>query len=303
MRSKWIEIPSTDAPAAEVARLALAARVAKVKRMLPLAAYQYQQDVEHVHQLRTGCRRATAAVEAFRPLMSGKPKSLKKLLRRIRKAAGPARDADVLLARFEGQSPAEEDLDDVVAPLISQRIRAQEALVTVAEDSRSGKLKKAVRRTLKSLGRGDRDHHPTSIARFGRGALQAAAQPLFQLASIPQPAITQLHELRIAGKRLRYSIELFHGVFPPEMRGEVYPVVEELQERLGRLNDHATAQVMFQSWLADLPPGQRAANLAQRIIAEHDAVVEASRDFLDWWTLQKSTSLQSSLNTLLEPID
>ena len=71
MSSKWIEVPSADAPAAEVARQALAARVAKVERTLPLAAYRYREDVEHVHQLRTSCRRAAArcrhAPTAFRP--------------------------------------------------------------------------------------------------------------------------------------------------------------------------------------------------------------------------------------------
>ncbi len=301
MSSKWIEVPSANAPAAEVARQALASRVAKIERMLPLAAYQYQQDVEHVHQLRTSCRRAAAAVEAFRPLMSGKPKALGRLLRRIRKAAGPARDTDVLLARFERQSPSDPNLDYVIGRLHLLRESAQETLVTVAERSQSGKLKKAVQRTLERLGRGDRDARQVSFGQFGRSALQAASQAVFQLTSVSQPTIAQLHQLRIAGKRLRYSIELFHGVFPPEMRGEVYPMVEELQERLGRLNDHATAQAMFQSWLADLPPGQRAVYLAQRIVAEYNAAIEVRREFLEWWTTQQIAALESRLGKLLQP--
>ncbi|MCH7752875.1 MAG: CHAD domain-containing protein [Planctomycetes bacterium] len=301
MNSKWIDVPSANAPAAEVARQALAARVAKIKRMLPLAADKYQEDVEHVHRLRTSCRRAAAAVEAFRPLMSGKLKALGRLLRQIHKAAGPARDTDVLLARFDNQLPAEENLDYVIARLHLQRESAQKALAKVAKKSQPGKLKKAAQRTLDSLGRGDRDARQVSFGQFGRDALQAASQAVFQLTNVSQPTIAQLHQLRIAGKRLRYSIELFHGVFPPEMRGEVYPMVEELQERLGRLNDHATAQAMFQRWLADLPPGQRAVYLAQRIVAEYDAAIEVRREFLEWWTNQQITALESRLSTLLQP--
>ena len=303
MNSKWIDVPSANAPAAEVARQALAARVAKIKRMLPLAAGKYQQDVEHVHQLRTSCRRAASAIEAFRPLMSGKPKALGRLLRQIHQAAGPARDTDVLLARFERQSPADENLDYVIARLKLQRESAQKALVKVAEKSQPGKLKKAAQRTLDSLGRGDRDARQVSFGQFGRDALQAASQAVFQLTNVSQPTIAQLHQLRIAGKRLRYSIELFHGVFPSELRGKVYPLVEELQDRLGRLNDHATAQAMFQNWLADLPPGQRAVYLAQCIVAQYDAAIEVRREFLQWWTTQKIAALESRISRLLQPTD
>jgi CHAD domain-containing protein len=235
--------------------------------------------------------------------MSGKPKALGRLLRQIRKAAGPARDTDVLLARFDNQLPAEENLDYVVARLHLQRESAQKALAKVAKRSQPGKLKKTAQYTLDSLGRGDRDARQVSFGQFGRDALQAASQAVFQLTNVSQPTIEQLHQLRIAGKRLRYSIELFHGVFPPEMRGEVYPLVEELQERLGQLNDHATAQAMFQRWLADLPPGQRAVYLAQRIVAEYDAAIEVRREFLEWWTTQQIATLESRLSTLLQPTD
>ncbi len=77
--------------------------------------------------------------------------------------------------------------------------------------------------------------------------------------------------------------------------------IEELQERLGRLNDHATAQAMFQRWLADLPPGQRAVYLAQRIVAEYDAAIEVRREFLEWWTTQQIAALESRLGKLLQP--
>ena len=301
MSSKWIEVPPANAPATEIARQTLAARVAKIEEMLPLAAHNYQEDIEHVHQLRTSCRRAAAALELFRPLMTGKPKALRKLLRRIRQAAGPARDTDVLLARFEKQSPADPNLDYVIARLHLQRENAQEDLIQAAEKSQSGKLKKALQSTLESLGQDDREAHQLSFVQFGRGALQAASQDVFQLTGVSQPTVAQLHQLRIAGKRLRYSIELFHGAFAPEMRADIYPLVEKLQDRLGRLNDHATAQAMFQRWLADLPPGERAAYLARRIVAEYDAALEVRRDFLEWWTTQQVATLESRLSALLHP--
>ena len=303
MSGKWIDTPPVNAPATEVARQTLALRVAKIEQMLPRAAHDYQEDIEHVHQLRTSCRRAAAAVDLFRPLMSGKPKKLRKLLRRIRKAAGPARDTDVLLARFAEDSHSDANLDYVVARLHLQRENAQDSLLKVAEKSQTGKLKKAIDDTIRSLGQGDAEVHQMSFVQFGRGALQAASQDVFQLTAVSKPTIAQLHQLRIAGKRLRYSIELFHGAFAPEMRAEVYPMVEKLQDRLGRLNDHATAQAMFQRWLADLPPGERAAHLARLIVVEYDAALAIRHEFLEWWTTQQVAALESHLSALLHPTD
>lgn len=301
MSGKWIEAPSASAPATEVARLVLAARVAKIEELLPLAAEKYDEDVEYVHQLRTSCRRAAAALEAFRPLMGSKPKKLRKLLSRFRKAAGPARDTDVLLERFQDQPDSNSNLDYVLARLRLEREDAQEALVQAAKKSQTGKLNKALEQTLDSLGQGKGDVQQLSFVQFGRAALQAASQDVFQLTGVTQPTIAQLHQLRIAGKRLRYSIELFYGAFAAEMRTDVYPLVEDLQDRLGKLNDHATAQAMFQRWLDDLPPGERAAFLARLIVAEFDAAVEVRRDFLAWWTPQQVAALESRLSALLHP--
>lgn len=303
MSSKWIEVSPADAPASKVAQQALAARAAKVMRMLPLAAHHYRQDLEYVHQLRTSCRRATAALKSFRPLMDGKPRDLTRLLRKIHRAAGPARDADVLLVRYGEELPADSNVDYLIARLELLRDDAQDALLKVARKSQLRKLKKAFRNTLKRLELSDRNGCEVSFADFGRGALESASRDVFHINDDSQPAVAQLHRLRIAGKRLRYSIELFHSVFPPELREEIYPQIEQLQERLGKLNDHATAQALFQGWLAKLPPGQRAADLAQRVVAEHDTAVKVRQDFLDWWSTDRIATLASRLRELLQPRD
>lgn len=301
MSGKWIEIPPANAPAAEVARHALGARVAKVQEMLRLAAEKPDEDIEHVHQLRTSCRRAAAAVDLFRPLMGAKPKRLRKLLKRIRKAAGPARDTDVMLDRFSDHADTNSSLDYVLARLRLQREHAQEALVQVADKVKSGTVNKALDEALAAIDRGQFDLGQLSFLQFGQNALLAASQDVFRLTAVSQPTIAQLHQLRIAGKRLRYSIELFYGAFASEMRTDVYPLVEKLQDRLGRLNDHATAQAMFQLWLADLPPGERAAYLARLIVAEYDAASEIRHDFLEWWTTEQVATLESRLSALLHP--
>ncbi len=51
-----------------------------------------------------------------------------------------------------------------------------------------------------------------------------------------------LHQVRIAGKRLRYAMEVFADCFSLSFRESLYPRVEEMQEILGRANDSHVAE-------------------------------------------------------------
>jgi CHAD domain-containing protein len=48
--------------------------------------------------------------------------------------------------------------------------------------------------------------------------------------------------VRIAGKRLRYAMEVFAYCFGPKFRDELYPAIEEMQEILGTANDSHVAE-------------------------------------------------------------
>ncbi|MCG8450242.1 MAG: CHAD domain-containing protein [Pirellulales bacterium] len=303
MAGKWIPIESPDLPAATFAADVLRMRMQYVERMLPLAAHEYRQDVEHVHQLRVGCRRADAAVRAFRPLMQGKPKKLRKWLRCLRQAAGPARDADVLLLRLREeakQTPDKAQRDYVLERLKRYRNHAQQALVDVEISAQSGKLQGSLEKCLALLQQAQVKPEYRTVGQFAQSALRDASRGMFELAGLHQPTVAQLHQLRIAGKRLRYSIELFFGAFPPALRQEVYPLVEKIQSRLGSMNDHATAQALFQHWLANLPTDERAAYLARRIADEHQASLSVRDDFLKWWTQKRAAKLEAHLAELID---
>src|SRR4051794_41529286 len=98
---KWVEGIGPETPVEEAARKSLEPRLAAVARCLPLAAHLAEHDVEHVHRLRVATRRACAALKLYRELLPGKEaRWLKRRLRKVRKAAGDARDLDVLSQRL-----------------------------------------------------------------------------------------------------------------------------------------------------------------------------------------------------------
>ena len=303
MANKWISIDSLDLPSTELAAEVLQLRMQYVEAMLPLAAHEFRQNIEHVHRLRVGCRRAGAALLAFRPLMHGKPTQLRKWLRKIRRAAGPARDADVLLLHMKAvakQSSDHPQLDYVLARLKRYRANAQQALVEVDTKASGDKLRSSLEKCLASMQQDRVKQEHQAVGPFARWALQRASRGMFQLAGLRQPTVAQLHKLRIAAKRLRYSIELFSGAFPPTLRTDVYPLVEQIQTRLGSMNDHATAQALFQRWLSKLPADDRAAYMAKRIAQEHDASLAIRADFLQWWTPKRVARIESHLAELVD---
>ena len=298
---KWVEVEDIQQPAAAVAAEILQARVEVVTQRLPLAAHEYDQDVEHVHQLRVGCRRSGAALQSFRELLKGKAKRLRKTLRDIRRAAGPARDTDVLLMRLEAESDNRKGQQYILNRLREQRAESQLALLEVASEENLSKLVKHLGSSVDHLLEMADDPQTVSFDVYAHKAMHSVAKEMFRLARMQDPTINELHEMRIAGKRLRYSIELFHDAFPVALRKEVYPLIEKIQSKLGKLNDQATAQVMFQRWLADMPPDEHAAQLARRVVEDYEATEQIRDEFLKWWTPKRVMSLESELGALIQP--
>ena len=90
---------------------------------------------------------------------------------------------------------------------------------------------------------------------------------------IHDPArVTELHDMRIAAKRLRYTLELFRAALPPAAAG-VIEQVKDMQEVLGQIHDADVLEVMLQERLATIAHEAEAALLARL----HDEPDEAAR--------------------------
>ena len=142
---KWIDGLNPGVPVAEAARLVLAARFEVVRTNLPLAVESPYADIEHVHQLRVGTRRARAEpLQVFRECLSKKDlKDAKSVLRSLRRASGAARDWDVFIQSLETATPlkaagGKATLDFLLGYALGERSAAQTRLVDAAEKSEPG---------------------------------------------------------------------------------------------------------------------------------------------------------------------
>src|SRR5437879_5070487 len=137
---KWIKDLTAATPVADAARRVLTVRLEAVRDYLPLALHEPDKDPEYVHQLRVATRRARAALDIFAPCLPPKVhKAAKKRLRRIRRAAGAARDWDVFLATLTGleQPPTAKQRpgqDFLIGYALAQRAAAQTHLQKAGKD-------------------------------------------------------------------------------------------------------------------------------------------------------------------------
>jgi len=293
-KSKWIEVESPEVPATDVARRALEARLKTVWEWLPLAADSPAGEIENVHQLRVSTRRATAALHQFESWLPKKrARWFRKQLKKIRKTAGEARDLDVLARRLAEHCQSEHaaGCPGLMARAAETRAAAQPAIRQLHDQ-----LGERFRRRLKKLvAKTDwRSDSPCpTYLEVARTGLAPLAATFFTAAEGDFDNILALHEFRIAGKQLRYAMEVFAAAFEPAFRKELYPIVEELQEKLGAVNDHANFRDRYLAWTDDTQDEDQRLVLGKLIAVETAELQRCVREFRDWWTHNRAADLKA----------
>lgn len=301
-RAKWLKNVSANDPVSRAARRALRERLRLVWHYLPLAALEPETDVEFIHQLRVATRRASAAMELFAGLLpKRRGNKLNKKLRKTRRAAGEARDLDVLATRVKlGEIELSAKMHKRVLEHLAEcrceaQIPVQAAFHKLEAWNYPGRIEKFNDRIR---WRDEAREEPT-FGLAARESLAPLARTFFDLALGDLSTPETLHRLRIAGKALRYALELLAGAFSPELRNDVYPQVEKIQKQLGEINDHAAAHARYRSW-TNLFVGARAeAELTALIEREQQALAATSDAFRERWLGEPIDRLASALDRII----
>lgn len=195
-----------------------------------------------VHQLRVATRRIGSAVRLFGPSIA--PRRAQRLLSRLRKL----RRGLAEVRRFDVQLRL---LDDSKTWKLEHAEAVDAARRALERDAR--KARRELARRVHQRGRGilaagqafwqrvrrprphdDRSAGPYTLDELRDNALrQQAADVVRRRERSPQG----LHALRLAVKRLRYSIEVFEGLAPSEFAAERLRELEGAQSQLGAIND------------------------------------------------------------------
>src|SRR5688572_12834406 len=235
-------------PVTSVSELLIAQRLRALARFLPAAR---QGDVHSIHQARVASRRLREALPLIVDGRSGR--KLQRKVRALTRALGPVRELDVVLQSLESlRTSAEVPRAGVAclrAVIADERRRLHAEMVQRLADWDLDKVRK---RALA----GARDHD----AAVGRGAParrggRARVAAVERIAAADRHALRRairlrnaidnaagiylpdrLHELRIAVKKLRYSLEVSRDMRASRATASIR-TLKRAQDLLGHIHD------------------------------------------------------------------
>jgi CHAD domain-containing protein len=216
-------------------------------------------DPKGVHDMRVASRRLRSLVRDFSPYFrrSRKLRQAKDDLKKMAEALGSVRDEDVAIIELERLSAESgpEVAEGIVQLMDERRLkraRARATLEGALTEQALDELRKVFNAALEqglriprnANRRGERGEDKktvegTSFRQAGRDVMLASLLELEELsASLYSPLKTRpLHKMRLAAKRLRYSLELFAPCWSSEPLGAFAKEIAKLQTSLGELHD------------------------------------------------------------------
>jgi CHAD domain-containing protein len=260
--------------------------------MLRAATFHDIDQLEAVHQLRVASRRASTALDMFEPLTAALPPSeasedrvwVAKQLKNLRRAAGEARDADVLRQYYQ-RVEAKDQPPRKLRRLLDERSSANRKPVRKLLDKlRRKHFPARVQAMLREL-RAE-EHTTPSFVEFARESVCRLWQIYAATAQADMHDIDRLHEFRIETKEFRYALELFVSALPEGLSETFYQRVSELQESLGTINDHAVAIDYWSSQQEALTGKKTRAWLNRELPQRAAALQLAHEKFLSSWPQQ-----------------
>ena len=213
-------------------------RLGALSRTLPSAR---AGDVSAIHQARVATRRLREALPLVAP--GSAARKLARSVRKLTRALGPVRELDVALLTLD--ELAERDVPQGGLQALQQVMRQERARMhldmgrsidRIRLDKLSQKLVAAARkRDKQGLRSGSTDPTQVTVARerAARRAERLRAR-IENAAAIYLP--DRLHEVRIAVKKLRYSLEIVRDLSGSRATARIM-MLKRAQDLLGRIHD------------------------------------------------------------------
>jgi len=222
------------------------------------------KDIEELHDMRVATRRMRAAFDVFGKYLD--PEQVTpfiKDLRRTGRALGAVRDLDVFWEKTQHYldtlpSDRQAGLEPLRIVWEAERQRDRKQMLAYLDSERYQKFKETFGEFLQTPGAGalpvlsrqneplpHRLRHVVPVAVYQRLAAVRAYDEWVTGSNVP---LERLHQLRIAAKGLRYTLEYFREVLSPDSKKTI-DQIKTLQDHLGDLQDAVVASNLLRDFL------------------------------------------------------
>jgi triphosphatase len=201
---------------------------------------------EGIHQVRVGLRRFRSALSLFRKFV---PESQREWLNQEAKwlagQLGTVRDLDVFLTDLEKRrgKKADDNTEALTRAVRSAHAKAKTAATNALRGARVRRFAARLETWLDGRGWYADDTEIPDVSTFARETLNKRLHKMKDVAArADKLTVPERHELRIAVKKLRYSLEFLTSVLPEKRAQRTNSVLKRLQDSLGHLNDLDVAE-------------------------------------------------------------
>lgn len=214
-------------------------------------------EAEFIHQARVALRRLRSAIKLFAPVLPPEfVKAYGQTWQTLAGALGDARNWDVFLEEtlppIHAQFPDDRDLKRLRNAARQRARRARRSIVRLLAVREYPRLIVEFTAAVYALG----DTLPLPLKQFAGERLTVHAKRARKLAE-KHATLTPAdrHRMRIAFKKLRYTTEFFAPLLPADHLALYLVALGRLQDELGLINDHVTAEQLIKDVLARRLPG------------------------------------------------
>ncbi len=204
-------------------------------------------DIECIHRMRVASRRLRAAQSLFDDFL---PKrrvvEWESLIKKVTRSLGQARDLDIQLETLQRfrltvmDTQCKPGSNRLYLRLLQSRVNAQKQVDrSVQKFSSAGVLKYISPRLIKAMEVNPQpEEYASSLYVLASQSIQKRLEEFLSYEEYIQypEKIAELHAMRIAAKRLRYTLEIFDPIYPDGLKQWLKPL-KEIQELLGLIHD------------------------------------------------------------------
>jgi len=280
-------------------------------------------DPECLHRMRVASRRLRASMDLFGDFVPKKmPAGWMKLIRRVTKTLGAARDLDVqILALQEIDARVPEarfhaGIERLLLRLRQQRAQQQRRVTQVLDELEHGNPIRLMEETLRRWRTTDVPEPPAGFSpellAHAEAAISGRLRDMqsYEVYIADPTQVANLHAMRIAAKRLRYSLQLLTPVFA-EKPQDAITAARNIQDMLGDIHDCDVWVTMLPRFMEDERRRMLAyaghtrgfARLQRGLdyLAEERSHFRAQRyaEFLDYWRKLKRQKIWEALRQML----
>lgn len=244
------------------------------------------KDPEYVHQARVALRRLRSAIKLFTPVLPPDfVAAYGEIWRTLASALGDARNWDVFLEEtlppIRSAFPKSRDVTRLNREGLRRARRARKAVTSLITFPEYPRLITEFTAAVFALS----DTLPIGLKEFAQTQLSSNAKQARKLAKRPTELLPdERHKMRIRFKRLRYTLEFFAPLLPNKRLTPYLSALNQLQDELGLINDHVTAETLINEALSKRSKGP----VHGWVQGRHALLVSALPEALEIWLGQQS---------------